>query len=171
MKKLIILPFALITIVACGRGLDIPELTEKVVQALKVSDIDSLLDLTFTVSDFEYFAQNEGRCYNREDIVYEVQQEKENIRYRYKVLKNSFSEENPDWDKAMIERIIYEPESVDGNRFCAILVELLCNDRKYYLEIEVIEAENGWKIHDDIMMVGRDIEERIRNNNKRMTLN
>lgn len=151
-----------------GQNLDRPKLTKTIIEALKNSNLDTLLKLTIDKTDFEYLAKNEKKKYDIDKINYEVSEERKNIEYRYKKLMRTYDPNNPKWDSTTISRIIYATEKVSGNSFSSILVELLYNQKKYYLEIDTVLTANGWKIKDDIMTVYSDIDNRIKYKNRKM---
>lgn len=161
-----------------GQKLDRDQLAKKIVLSLQQSDVNTLIGLVPSISEYEnaikiqrsYSKIKFKKSLNEEAKLFQTD-EQENIRGRYEDLKGEFcrGKKNPKWNTAGINKIIYETEKDAGNSYSAILVELIdSNDnKKYYLEIEAILTNKGWKIFDDIMIVEDNIEKRIKEKNIR----
>ncbi|MBF4471081.1 hypothetical protein [Flavobacterium sp. HJJ] len=146
--------------------------------SLQQSDVNTLINLVPSISEYEnaikvqrsYSKIKFKKSLNEEAKLSQIEEQK-NIEGRYEDLAGEYcrGKKNPKWNTATINKIIYETENNTGNSYSAILVELIdSNDNeKYYLEIEAILTNKGWKIFDDIMIVEDNIEKRINEKNKR----
>ena len=161
-----------------GQKLDRDKLAKKIVLSLQQSDVNTLISLVPSISEYEnvvkiqrsYSKIKFKKSLNEEAKLIQIEEQK-NIIGRYEDLKGEYcrGKKNPKWNTAEINKIIYETEKNTGNSYSAILVELIdSNDNeKYYLEIEAILTDKGWKIFDDIMIVEDNIEKRIKEKNTR----
>ena len=161
-----------------GQKLDRDELAKKIVLSLKQSDVNTLLKFVPSISEYEnaikiqrsYSKIKFKKSLNEEAKLMQIDEQK-NILGRYEDLKGEYcrGKKNPKWDTVEINKTIYETEKNTGNSYSAILVELIDSNeyKKYYLEIEAVLTNKGWKIFDDIMIVEDNIEKRIKEKNIR----